>query len=84
MLPGTRERQHRMFQDAHGLDLIAASATAVQAFDHALTGCPGYRAATPQRLATLLDTDAEFGLAHCRDSETTGEGSQLQLQRRLI
>jgi hypothetical protein len=54
-----------MFQDAHDLEVTAASATAVQAFDHALTGYLGYRADTPQRLAAVFDLDSELGLAHC-------------------
>jgi hypothetical protein len=54
-----------MFEDAHGLAVTAASAAAVQAFDHALVGYLGYCADTPQRLAAVFDTDAEFGLAHC-------------------
>jgi tetratricopeptide (TPR) repeat protein len=54
-----------MFQDAHGLEVTTASATAVQAFDHALTGYLGYRADTPQRLAATFAQDADFALAHC-------------------
>ncbi len=54
-----------MFQDAHGLHVTAASAAAVQAFDHALMGYLNYRADIPQRMATLFDADPEFGLAHC-------------------
>jgi tetratricopeptide (TPR) repeat protein len=54
-----------MFQDAHGLHVTAASAQAVQAFDHAINGYLGYRADTPQRLAALFDADPDFGLAHC-------------------
>ena len=54
-----------MFQDAHGLHVTAASAAAVQAFDHALMGYLSYRADMPQRMAAVLDADAEFGLAHC-------------------
>ena len=66
MVPaGSRERQQQMFQDAHGLDVTAASAAAVQAFDHALNGYLGYRVDTPLRLAALFDADPEFGLAHC-------------------
>ena len=40
-----------MFQDAHGLEVTAASAAAVQAFDHALMGYLRYRADMPQRMA---------------------------------
>lgn len=54
-----------MLRDAHGLDVTAASAAAVQAFDHALMGYIGYRADTPQRLAAMFAADPEFGLAHC-------------------
>jgi tetratricopeptide (TPR) repeat protein len=54
-----------MFQDAHGLHVTAASAAAVQAFDFALMGYLSYRADMPQRMAAVLDADAEFGLAHC-------------------
>jgi hypothetical protein len=35
-----------MHRDAHGLEVTAASATAVQAFDHALMGYIGYRGYT--------------------------------------
>jgi tetratricopeptide (TPR) repeat protein len=54
-----------MFQDAHGLEVTAASATAVQAFDHALMGYLNYRADMPQRMAALFESDPEFGMAHC-------------------
>ena len=54
-----------MFQDAHGLEVTAASAAAVQAFDHALIGYLRYRADMPQRMAAVFEADAEFGLAHC-------------------
>jgi hypothetical protein len=54
-----------MFEDAHGLPMAAASAQAVQAFDHALMGYIGYRADTPKRLAAVFELDPELGLAHC-------------------
>jgi len=54
-----------MFQDAHGLQVTAASAEAVRAFDHVLIGYVGYRTDTPQRMAATFEADAEFGLAHC-------------------
>ena len=54
-----------MVRDAHGLEVTAASAQAVQAFDHALAGYLGYRADTPTRMAAVLDADPAFGLAHC-------------------
>ena len=43
-----------MLRDAHGLEVTAASAAAVQAFDHALIGYLGYRADTPQRMAAVF------------------------------
>jgi tetratricopeptide (TPR) repeat protein len=54
-----------MFRDAHGLAVTAASAHAVQAFDHVLMGYLCYRADTPQRMSALFEADAEFGMAHC-------------------
>ena len=54
-----------MFRDAHGLEVTAESAAAMEAFDHTLTGYLSYRADTPQRLAALFEADPEFGLAHC-------------------
>jgi tetratricopeptide (TPR) repeat protein len=54
-----------MVRDAHGLEVTAVSAEAVQAFDHTLMGYLGYRADTPKRMAAALDADPEFGLAHC-------------------
>jgi tetratricopeptide (TPR) repeat protein len=54
-----------MHRDAHGLEVTAASATAVQAFDHALMGYIGYRADMPQRMEALFQADPDFGLAHC-------------------
>ncbi len=54
-----------MFQDAHGLHVTAASAAAVQAFDHTLMGYLNYRADIPQRMTALVDADPDFGLAHC-------------------
>ncbi len=54
-----------MLKDARGLEVTAASADAVAAFDHAVAGYVGYRADTAQRLAAIFEVDAEFGLAHC-------------------
>jgi tetratricopeptide (TPR) repeat protein len=54
-----------MFQDAHGLEVTAQSAAAVEAFDHTLTGYLRYSADTPQRMTAVFDIDPEFGLAHC-------------------
>ena len=54
-----------MLQDARGLPVTAASAAAVQAFDHAVEGYLRYRADTPARMAAAFAADAEFGLAHC-------------------
>ena len=54
-----------MLQDARGLQVTAASAAAVQAFDHAVAGYLGYRADTPARMIAVFEADAEFGLAHC-------------------
>ena len=54
-----------MFRDAHGLEVTAGSAAAVDAFDHALTGYLRYRADTPQRMAAVFEADPDFGLAHC-------------------
>ncbi len=54
-----------MFQDAHGLEVTAQSAAAVEAFDHTLTGYLRYSSDTPQRMTAVFDIDPEFGLAHC-------------------
>jgi len=54
-----------MHRDAHGLEVTAASAAAVQAFDHAVMGYIGYRADMPQRMEALFRADPDCGLAHC-------------------
>jgi tetratricopeptide (TPR) repeat protein len=54
-----------MPKDSRGLEVTAASAAAVQAFDHAVAGYVGYRADTAQRMAAIFAADTEFGLAHC-------------------
>ncbi len=53
-----------MAQDAHGLPLTTDPAGA-RAWDHAIAGYLGYRADTAARLAALLETAPDFGLAHC-------------------
>ncbi len=53
-----------MYQDALGLTLTTQSADAARAFDHAVVGYLTYRADGMQRLAALLQTDPDFGLAH--------------------
>lgn len=54
-----------MQHDSHGLTLATASAEAVRAFDHAVTGYVSYRADAGKRLAPLLAADPGFALAHC-------------------
>jgi tetratricopeptide (TPR) repeat protein len=54
-----------MRHDLHGLPISTASPQAADAFDHALSGYVKYRADAAARLAALLATDGEFGLAHC-------------------
>ena len=44
-----------MLQDARGLQVTAASAAAVQAFDHAVAGYLGYRADTPARMIAVFE-----------------------------
>ena len=51
-------------KDAHGLELSTDSAAAVAACDHLIDGFQRYRAGLPQRLAALLATALELGLAH--------------------
>src|SRR5215472_16102303 len=63
--PAVIRREAAMLRDAHGLEVTAASAAVVQAFDHALVGYLSYRADMPQRMTALLEADPEFGLAHC-------------------
>ena len=53
-----------MWQDAQGLTITTSSAGAA-AFDHVVAGYLKYRADLPQRVKALLETDPEFGLAHC-------------------
>ncbi|SEE30525.1 hypothetical protein SAMN05444161_5380 [Rhizobiales bacterium GAS191] len=54
-----------MRQDAHGLTITTESDAAAAAFDHAVIGYLKYRADLPQRVASLLQADPAFGLAHC-------------------
>ena len=54
-----------MHHDAQGLELTAASAAAVAAWDHTIAGYLGYRADTSSRLAAALAADPDCGLAHC-------------------
>lgn len=54
-----------MHQDMHGLPIATASAQAVGAFDHAISGYLKYRADLPGRLAAVFAADGDFGLAHC-------------------
>ncbi|MFO1323021.1 MAG: tetratricopeptide repeat protein [Burkholderiales bacterium] len=54
-----------MHVDARGLPITIASATAVAAYDHLVTGYLTFRADTPARLNALLEADPEFALAHC-------------------
>ena len=54
-----------MHLDIRGLPISTASASAAAAFDHLIKGYLTYRADTPDRLAALLEADADFALAHC-------------------
>jgi hypothetical protein len=54
-----------MLKDKRGLEMTAASAEAVQAFDHAIDGYLDYRADLPARVEAMLAADAECGMAQC-------------------
>jgi tetratricopeptide (TPR) repeat protein len=54
-----------MYMDARGLEVTAASAEAVRAFDHVIDGYLGYRADIPARMAALFRADPECGMARC-------------------
>ena len=54
-----------MHLDIRGLPISTASAEAAAAFDHLVKGYLTFRADTPDRLAALLEADADFALAHC-------------------
>src|SRR6516164_7287695 len=60
MIAGVITREAAMYRDAHGLEVTAASADAVQAFDHAVMGYLTYRVDMPQRMEAAFDADAEF------------------------
>ncbi len=53
-----------MHSDIRGLEITAASAEAVRAFDYAIDGYLTYRADIPQRLGAVFALDPEFGMAH--------------------
>ena len=46
-----------MLKDKRGLEMTAASAEAVQAFDHAIDGYLDYRADLPSRVEAMLAAD---------------------------
>jgi len=54
-----------MHLDIRGLPISTGSAKAAAAYDHVVKGYLTFRADTPDRLAALLDADADFALAHC-------------------
>ena len=54
-----------MHLDIRGLPISTGSAKAAAAYDHVVKGYLAFRADTPDRLAALLDADADFALAHC-------------------
>ena len=54
-----------MHLDARGLPLSTASAKAVAAYDHLVTGYLTYRVDTPASLTAVLEADPDFALAHC-------------------
>jgi len=54
-----------MLKDKRELAMTAASAEAVQAFDHAIDGYLDYRADLPARVEALFAADPECGMAHC-------------------
>ena len=51
--------------DARGLPITAASAKAVSAYDHLVTGYLTQRADIPDRMKALLEAAPDFVLAHC-------------------
>jgi tetratricopeptide (TPR) repeat protein len=53
-----------MRTDAHGLPMTAASAAAVEAYDHAISGYLNYRADLPKRLEALLSAHGDLPMAH--------------------
>lgn len=54
-----------MGQDIRGLNITAASDTAVAAFDHAIEGYLRYRADIPARLEAVFAADPYFAMGHC-------------------
>jgi hypothetical protein len=54
-----------MRHDAQGLIITTGSDAGAAAFDYVVAGYLKYRADLPQRVKALLETDPEFGLAHC-------------------
>jgi len=54
-------------RDVRGEVLTASSLDVVEQYDDVVNAYLGARADTRQRLATLLDEDADFAFAHCMD-----------------
>ena len=54
-----------MGQDIRGLNITAASDTAVAAFDHAIEGYLRYRADIPARMEAVFAADPYFAMGHC-------------------
>jgi len=54
-----------MHADNRGLPLSTSSAKAAGHYDHLIAGYLTQRADTPVRLASLLEADPDFALAHC-------------------
>ena len=54
-----------MMQDAQGLAITVASASAAAAFDQPVAGYLDYRADVAQHTEAALTADHGFGLAHC-------------------
>jgi len=53
-----------MFRDIRALPMTAASAEAVQAYDHAIEGYLSYQSDLPARMEALFAADPECGMAH--------------------
>src|SRR6266699_4628750 len=54
-----------MPQDIHGLMISTSSAKAAVEFDRAVLAYLKFRVDAPELLSSVLNTDPEFGLAHC-------------------
>ena len=54
-----------MLQDIRGLEISAASAAAVEAYDHAIDGYLTYRADIPRRMEAIFAADPDMGMGHC-------------------